>query len=84
MPPGTKKTSISLDPELESRAKERAESLGFKYSFSAYIAALIRDDIKAADRALELHDEKPPIKYAVPGRSKIPPGKRSIPKTKEN
>ena len=65
MPPGTKKTSISLDPELEQRAKERAAQRGFKYSFSAYVAELIREDLKTHARA----EEKPAITYPRPQRA---------------
>lgn len=45
---GYHKTSISLDANLARRAQERAARLGFKQSFSAYVAKLIEDDL--ADR----------------------------------
>lgn len=79
MPPGTKKTSISLDPDLEQRAKQRAEQLGFKYSFSAYVASLIRDDIKAHTEPITVKEQ--PAKYPKPQRA-FP--RRTIPKQKEN
>lgn len=53
MPPRTKKTSISLDPKLEERAKRRAQQRGFMYSFSAYVAALITEDLKSDGEASE-------------------------------
>lgn len=81
MPPGTKKTSISLDPDLEARAKERAAERGFNYSFSAYVASLIREDLRQAEPT---RLNEPPAKYAVPGRSKLPPGKTGISKRKMN
>lgn len=41
----TVKTSISLDADLAERAKDRAEELGFKHSFSGYLAKLIKEDL---------------------------------------
>jgi hypothetical protein len=79
MPPGTKKTSISLDPELEERAKKRAAEKGFQYSFSAYVAALIRDDLSQIPPPTPTGE---PVNYRR--RSKLPPGKRGIAKEKEN
>lgn len=80
MPP-TKKTSISLDPSLENRAKQRADELGFANSFSAYIAKLIRDDL-ATNPDHTILREQPAIKY--PAARTPQTGKRRIPKSKEN
>jgi hypothetical protein len=47
-----KKTSFSIDPDLVARAKKhakaRAEKDGYVFSFSAYVAKLIRDDLAAS------------------------------------
>jgi hypothetical protein len=37
--------AISLHPELRAQAQRRAEALGFRNSFSAYVAKLIADDL---------------------------------------
>lgn len=42
-----KTVSISLTPELIELAKNRAIELGFKNSFSAYVAKLVEEDVNA-------------------------------------
>lgn len=43
--------AISLHPELRAAAQGRAEELGFRNSFSAYVAKLIAEDVRQADSA---------------------------------
>lgn len=57
MAPGTKKTSISLKPELVDWAEVRAAELGFENSFSAYVAWLIQRDRKANASSAEVFSE---------------------------
>lgn len=45
--------AISLHPDLREEARQRAQELGFGNSFSAYVAKLIAEDIRAAG---VLHD----------------------------
>lgn len=47
----TVNTSLSLAPDFLEQAKARARELGFENSFSAYVAKLIRDDLRVSSRA---------------------------------
>lgn len=38
-----------MSPELEARARARANELGFKNSFSAYVQKLIEDDLNKGE-----------------------------------
>jgi hypothetical protein len=53
--------AISLHPELRAQAQRRADGLGFRNSFSAYVAKLIADDLQKHDAAGE---SSPPYKVA--------------------
>jgi len=62
--------SLSIEPELLERARQRARKLGFKNSFSAYVQLLIEEDLKAAKHLL-MNEESPP---PTPPKRKGNPG----------
>lgn len=68
---GYHKTSISLEPDLALRAQARAKALGFRQSFSAYVAKLIEDDLHERaplqERADEMKDDHAPA-HTKPGK----------------
>lgn len=39
-------TGLSIEPDLLALAKARAKACGFKFSFSAYVADVLRRDIQ--------------------------------------
>jgi hypothetical protein len=49
-----KSAGVSMDPEFEALAKQRAQNLGL--TFSAYINQLIRADLQER-KPLSLHEE---------------------------
>ena len=84
----TKKTSVSLSRELLPKALKRAESLGFKRSFSAYLERLIERDlinsVAVEERIKETLTAKASVSPKIPpptGASETPtsPGARQVP-----
>lgn len=76
------KKSISLPDSLAKLATKAAKDEHYP-TFSHYVQECIKADL-ARRQTEALHLAEQPIKYAVPGRSKIPPGKRAIEKGKAN
>lgn len=78
------RTTVSIPRKLYDAAQAKQKELGFS-TFSDYIQHLMREELILRDmRAHTAADDSAPIKYPVPGRSKLPPGKRGIEKGKEN
>ncbi len=47
-------TALSIEPELLRMAKMKAELAGFKFSFSRYVCEVLRKEICAEPRSLQL------------------------------
>jgi hypothetical protein len=72
---------VRVSKDLKNDLQKLADNDG---RHLAQLARKILVDYARTHRNIALHDEKPPIKYAVPGRSKLPPGKTGIAKKTEN